>query len=227
MLALACSSANAALLSRAGGLAFYDTAADLTWVADANLAKTSGYDADGLMTFFQSMDWIDSLNAQNAGLGDLGATNWRLPVVTDSGAVGCDFAYTGTDCGYNVDLAPGERAGMFYSTLGNIGAYDTSGGSTGCLRNPNYCLTNTGPFSNLELGYWYGTAVAPNLVNAWFFSLAVGGQDGYLASYNGFNAWAVLSGDIDQQSVVPVPPAVWLFGSALGLMGVMRRKIGS
>jgi hypothetical protein len=26
-------------------------------------------------------------------------------------------------------------------------------------------------------------------------------------------------------SVVPIPPAVWLFGSALGLMGVMRRKL--
>lgn len=24
---------------------------------------------------------------------------------------------------------------------------------------------------------------------------------------------------------VPIPPAVWLFGSALGLMGMMRRKI--
>lgn len=27
------------------------------------------------------------------------------------------------------------------------------------------------------------------------------------------------------EQVVPVPPAVWLFGSALGLMGVLRRKI--
>jgi hypothetical protein len=26
---------------------------------------------------------------------------------------------------------------------------------------------------------------------------------------------------------VPIPPALWLFGSALGLMGVMRRKISS
>jgi hypothetical protein len=25
-------------------------------------------------------------------------------------------------------------------------------------------------------------------------------------------------------SVVPVPAAVWLFGSAIGLMGVVRRK---
>jgi hypothetical protein len=28
-------------------------------------------------------------------------------------------------------------------------------------------------------------------------------------------------------AVVPVPPAVWLFGSALGLMGVIRRKLAS
>jgi len=28
-------------------------------------------------------------------------------------------------------------------------------------------------------------------------------------------------------SVVPIPPAAWLFGSTLGLMGVMRRKISS
>ena len=28
-------------------------------------------------------------------------------------------------------------------------------------------------------------------------------------------------------SAVPAPPAVWLFGSALGLMGVLRRKISS
>ena len=27
------------------------------------------------------------------------------------------------------------------------------------------------------------------------------------------------------EQVVPIPPAVWLFGSALGVMGVMRRKI--
>ena len=31
----------------------------------------------------------------------------------------------------------------------------------------------------------------------------------------------------DVEGVVPVPAAVWLFGSALGLVGVMRRKITS
>jgi hypothetical protein len=29
---------------------------------------------------------------------------------------------------------------------------------------------------------------------------------------------------IDAPPVIPLPPAVWLFGSALGLLGWMRRK---
>ena len=37
-----------------------------------------------------------------------------------------------------------------------------------------------------------------------------------------FYVWPVSPGDI---GVVPMPPAVWLFGSALGLMGAMRRII--
>ena len=31
--------------------AYYDTALNITWLADANYAKTSGYDADGLMNW--------------------------------------------------------------------------------------------------------------------------------------------------------------------------------
>jgi hypothetical protein len=37
------------------------------------------------------------------------------------------------------------------------------------------------------------------------------------------HAWAVRSGDVP--AVVPVPAAVWLFGSGLlGLLGVVKRK---
>ncbi|MDH5484480.1 MAG: hypothetical protein OEY43_04515 [Gammaproteobacteria bacterium] len=38
--------ANAALLERLGGLAFYDTDSNLTWLADADYVKTGGYDTD-------------------------------------------------------------------------------------------------------------------------------------------------------------------------------------
>ena len=40
---------------------------------------------------------------------------------------------------------------------------------------------------------------------------------------NGYAGWAII--DADPLAPVPTPPALWLFGSALGLMGVMRRRI--
>jgi hypothetical protein len=41
--------------------------------------------------------------------------------------------------------------------------------------------------------------------------------------------WIELHGSVDYLSiqVVPIPATTWLFGSALGLMGWMRRRISS
>lgn len=122
------SAANAALLSRNGGYAYYDNVLDVTWLADANYAQTSGYDVDGRMSWADAQTWIGTLNSAN----NLGVNDWRLPTTTDTGIPGCNFAYFGTDCGYNVDLSTGEMAHMFYSTLGNTSAYGTSGVATGC-----------------------------------------------------------------------------------------------
>jgi hypothetical protein len=41
-------------------------------------------------------------------------------------------------------------------------------------------------------------------------------------SHNGSNLWDF---DMQMTAVVPTPAAAWLFGSALGVMGVMRRKL--
>lgn len=38
------------------------------------------------------------------------------------------------------------------------------------------------------------------------------------------SSYALYPTGIAFQGTVPIPPAVWLFGSALGLMGWMRRK---
>ena len=64
-------SANAALIDRGGGL-IYDDDRDITWLADANYAMTSGYDADGMMTWSEAMTWAGNLNYG-------GYTDWRLP----------------------------------------------------------------------------------------------------------------------------------------------------
>lgn len=212
------SAANAALLSRSGGQSYYDTVLDITWVADANLAKTSGYDTDGKMTWDAAQTWIDTLNAASY----LGANKWRLPALTDTGPPGCDRAYSGTDCGFNVDLSTSKLARL-YSTLGNTGLYNTGGVATGgpCLVGPNYCLTNTGPFSNLQpYHYWSGTEYAPGPISAWSVSFSDGYQHEW-AKANQFFAWAVRPGDI---ALVPVPGAAWLFGGALGLLGIARRR---
>jgi len=208
-------SANSALLERLGGLAVYDDVADLTWLADANYAQTSGYDADGQMTWQAANDWATQLTVGGVG-------GWRLPDTIDVGNNGATYTnlYQGVDYGYNI-TTQSELSNMFYNVLGNTSYYDTSGVATGCTA-PNYCLTNTGPFSNVQSnGTWSGTEFAVNTNNAWLFFFIDGSQVSSNKN-NSFSAWAVQSGDV---STVPVPAAVWLFGSGLlGLVGVARRK---
>lgn len=230
-LCLATFSAQAALLGRAaltpGGTdyqAYYDDVLGITWLADADYAKTSGYDADGLMTWSASLAWIAALNSGN----HLGVNSWRLPTVMDTGTPGCNVSNIGTDCGYNMDVSTGEMTHLFYSTLGNTGYFDTSGLATGC-SGPDLCLTNDGPFSNLAHSYpnvyWSGVEYAPDTTLAWTFYFDFGNAGADQKVANPSYAWAVTDGDA--LTVVPLPPAVWLFGSALGLMGWTRRRSAS
>ena len=62
------------------------------------------------------MNWADA-NAWAARLdlyGPSGPDGWRLPTVTDAGSPGCNVAYGGTDCGFNVVTSTGEMAHMYY-----------------------------------------------------------------------------------------------------------------
>lgn len=70
---LSSGAAQAALHDRGGGL-IYDDVLDITWLADANYAQTSGYDSDG------RMDW-NTATAWAAGLSYGGYDDWRLPDV--------------------------------------------------------------------------------------------------------------------------------------------------
>ena len=212
------------LESRLGGLAYYDPNLNITWLADANYAMTSGYDADGLMSWYQASTWVASLDID--GVPD--ADGWRLPNTIDVGNDGFTYTneYQGVDYGYNI-TTHSELSNMFYNMLGNTAAYDTSGTATGCLVSPpNYCLTNTSPFSNLQSDtYLSATEYTPDTPFpyewSWNFSMLNGFQSSSIKP-NEYYAWAVYSDDI---STVPVPAAAWLFGSGLlGLIGVTRKR---
>jgi len=208
--------------------AYYDTALNITWLANANYAQTSGYDADGLMNWTTANAWAASLNFN-------GITGWRLPTTIDTdgpdadslGNDGCDFGFSGTDCGYSVNTATSEMAHMFYGTLGNeTNCTPANADRYSCSDStPGYSLTNTGPFSIVNYHYWTATTYAPDTNRAWYFSFRDGNQDAAtktMASLLG--GWAVHSGDVGA-AVVPVPAAAWLFGSGLaGLIGFARRK---
>ena len=198
------SGANAALVARLGGQAYYDTEADLTWLANAR--------EGGAMTWAAANTWA-------AGLVVDGVGGWRLPDTLDSGISGCNFSYSGTDCGYNVDTGTGEMANMYYNVLGNLAYYDTVGNGD----QPGGGLSNSGPFSNIRSSrFWSATEYAPDTNGVWYFHMGSGYQGGNFEKANSLYAWAVQSGDV---SPVPVPAAAWLFGSALlGLVGVGRRK---
>ncbi len=240
-------SANAALLGRLpttpGGTnyqAYYDNVANLTWLADANYAATSGYaaanatgaigssptniQADGGMGWQAANDWAAQLTVG-------GVSGWRLPATIDVGNDGETYTipyYQGVDAGFNI-TTPSEMSNMYYNVLGNTAAIDTSGMVTACRNTASGCLTNTGPFSNLHqpAPYWSATEYAPDTSAAWgFFMGSTGAGAGGLQTFFSKNTseygWAVHSGDV---STVPVPAAIWLFGSGLlGLIGVARRK---
>lgn len=84
--------------------AYYDTDLNITWLADANYAQTSGYDADGWMSWPDANAWAASL-AFTDGVNTY--DNWRLPTTlrpdnTCSGrGVGASgFGCTGSEMGH-------------------------------------------------------------------------------------------------------------------------------
>jgi len=230
--------AQAALHDRGGGLV-YDDVLDVTWLADANYAKTSGYDDDGLMTWQQAKDWAASLSYYDSVRG-VTYDDWRLPMVRDGGLADYNSAYSGTDAGYNVRTVGedgtvySELAHMYFNNLGFKSSYRPSGNNQndfGIFGDGAYHfgeersgLGPNGVIVHLQSwDYWFGTAtIHPGSV-AWHFQTYAGYQR-FNNQFNEFHAWALRPGDV---AAVPEPSPAILFGAGLAGLAVMRRRSGA
>ena len=179
--------------------AYYDDVTNLTWLSDAN-ASGAG------MVWATANSWANGLT-----LG--GYTDWHLPNVLQPDA-NCSHQDGSDSLGYN--CTGSEMDNLFYNVLGGSVA-----SSITVTHNANYDL-----FSNIpSYFYWTSMEYASNTSSAWFFNFEMGNM-GYITKSAGGYAWAVHSGDVGVAvSTVPVPAAVWLFGSGfMGLMALTRRK---
>lgn len=182
--------------------AYYDTDLNITWLAAANNTAMTWAAAN---TWAANLSFTDGVNTYD---------NWRLPIVIDTGTSGCDFAYTSTDCGYNVNTATSEMAHLFYDELGNKAYFTTAGASP----QAGWGLTNTGPFTNLQLQpgiYWSGSVYAPDISRAWYVDFSIGRQY-HNPTYAGYYALAVSPGDV---AAVPEADTWAMLLAGLGLVG--------
>lgn len=185
----------------AGGIdyqAYYDVSRDITWLADADLARTSGYDTDGKMTWDEAVSWIDFLNNSNY----LGVSAWKLPSAMNTNGIVSVNSYNSGDNAMNY---------LYGTTLGNV--YGVGGGPI--------VFNNPGPFENIQTGnYWLSTETCgySSCSIARRFDFA----KGYLGSGNKPDqhpGWAIASGDlIGAPATIPEATTIMLF--AVGLAGL-------
>lgn len=219
LLAAAAMPAHAALHDRGGGL-IYDDHFDITWTQDVSILRSSmqltATDWQTSVAAASQMVFHDAVRGQDI-------RGWRLPGLRDVGEPGCEWAFAGTECGFNVLTEHSELAHLFYVDLGNQAAWTSSGELRPGVTGVDWGLVNTGPFVNMaNYVYWTGVAFpATNLPDhAWYFNTTFGNQDAYPMSLN-WVPWAVHDGDV---AAVPEPEQWALMLAGLGGVVLVARR---
>lgn len=240
---------HAALYDRGGGM-IYDSTLDITWLQDANYAKTSGYSANGEMSYAEAQTW-----ASNLVYG--GYADWRLPSTRGSGTSTYGSAYAiGTDSDTGIAITTGEMGSLYYDSLKNpVGIVyppPNQAAVPSSFKYSGFVDPTTGQtvsFINVESSWMTGNNAPTD--NGWVFNMHGGMDGGGLGAGDGtqFNtyvfsteycvggvqhtcypivhqAWAVRDGDVASVAAVPVPSTLGLSLSALSILlgrGIRRR----
>ena len=221
--------------------AYYDNVLNISWLADANYAMTSGRSATGRLLWSEAMDWAGQLNIY-------GVSAWRLPTLApiNGSAFLPEFSNNATtDTGTGIEglgwansegTPVSELGWMYYGNLGGVNAVLPSGFVVpGSCANwvisgsaPNFCLPNSGPFSNIQrTAYWANLEsfmIPSSPVRAAFvLDMDIGYQQDVQFG-NSLFAWAVHDGDVGGNPVPAPGTLALLVAGFLGWMGVKRSR---
>jgi hypothetical protein len=139
----------------ADGLTVYDPLANVTWLANANLAAemtfgVNGIASDGAMTRATADDFIAAMNSYR-GTGYLRQNRWQLPPTE------ADSNCTMSDGGYNCSGSP--MGGLYYNHL--LRMVGRAAGEP-VVRPPDVTL---GPFHNLQPYLYWACAGNQSSIN--------------------------------------------------------------
>jgi hypothetical protein len=209
--------ANSALIDAGNGTVLDDDMG-IYWLANANLAETnsfgvSGIQSDGSMSLETAYDWVAAMNIA----GYLGFNDWRIPFASpiDHSCTDDTGGTSPRSDGVGYNCSGGEMGHLYYEELSGV-----AGNQISTSGDDNLSL-----FYNIQdesySPYWYENGYPPypdsNLGRRFSF---YNGETWIPASGNLLYVWAVRDAP-----VVPIPAAIWLFGSGLlGLIGIARRK---
>ncbi|MBL8316398.1 MAG: hypothetical protein JNK55_21930 [Rubrivivax sp.] len=190
-------------------MAYYDSALDISWLADANYAQTVGAPGSGsngtFRSWYDAMAWVDDLSVN-------GVTGWRMPHMDTT----CGFPNYGS-CNRLLD----EFHYLFMTEL--QGSY---GYSITDAHGPNYDL-----FRNIQsYVYWSETefSVSPGWVSVWSSQAEYPGTAPKIPIFPvgaPYFVWAVHDGDVGARPVISAPTTLMLV--LLGLCAVQLSRRGN